>query len=66
MKLSSWNPKYYFPTGSVACKLAFGARRVRCDACRVNFATFRLVRHRRHHATPIAHDVTVHDRVPSR
>ncbi|MDX2151609.1 MAG: hypothetical protein SFV54_12800 [Bryobacteraceae bacterium] len=45
-KLSSWNPKYYFPTGSVAFKVALGARRVRCDSCRVNFATFRFVRRR--------------------
>lgn len=41
MDLSSWSEEYYSARGWVAFKLYFGARRLRCDYCRVNFAGYR-------------------------
>jgi hypothetical protein len=35
---------HYRVTGSTRLKLAFGARRMRCEVCRCNFASFRLRR----------------------
>jgi hypothetical protein len=41
MDLSTWDPKYYHVGGWTALRLAIGARRWRCEACRCNFASFR-------------------------
>ena len=44
--LTFWSPQYYRPPLVVSLKLAFGARRLRCEVCRHNFASFRLLRTR--------------------
>ncbi len=46
MDLSTWEMKYYNPPQWSVIKLALGARRLRCEACRCNFASFRLVKER--------------------
>jgi DNA-directed RNA polymerase subunit RPC12/RpoP len=55
MDLSSWSEEHYSARGWVAFKLYFGARRLRCDYCRVNFAGFRPAKMRsRRHLKPTA------------
>jgi len=44
MELVTWDEKHYRPTGSMVLKLRFGAKHVRCDVCRVNFASFRKIK----------------------
>ncbi len=46
MDLSTWELKYYSPTQWSLIKLAMGARRLRCEACRCNFASFRFIKER--------------------
>lgn len=46
MDLSSWEQKYYSPSQWSIVKLAVGGSRVRCEACRCNFVSFRLVKER--------------------
>jgi hypothetical protein len=42
MDLNSWKEKAFpDPPFRVAFKVAFGARRWRCEYCRLNFASFR-------------------------
>lgn len=41
MDLNSWSGKTFKPAGVVKFKLAFGAKRWRCEYCRLNFASFR-------------------------
>ena len=42
--LTVWSEQYYRAPFSITLKIAFGARRVRCEACRHNFASFRAVK----------------------
>ena len=44
MELVNWDEKHYRPGGRTLVKLRLGARHVRCDVCRVNFASFRRVK----------------------
>jgi len=46
MDLSSWELKYYSPTRWSIFKLGIGGRRLRCEACRCNFVSFRLTKER--------------------
>ena len=46
MDLSSWELKYYSPTQWSLIKLGVGGRRLRCEACRCNFVSFRLTKER--------------------
>ena len=41
MDLNSWTGKTYTPTGWTAIKASLGARKWRCEYCRLNFASFR-------------------------
>lgn len=41
LDLTSWSPEHYFARGWVKVLLMFGARRLRCDYCRHNFAGYR-------------------------
>jgi DNA-directed RNA polymerase subunit RPC12/RpoP len=41
MDLNGWTGKTYEPPFFVRLKIYFGARRWRCEYCRINFATFR-------------------------
>lgn len=45
--LTSWNPKYYTPSLLTRIYIALGARRVRCERCRYNFASMKPIRRRR-------------------
>src|SRR2546421_11555 len=40
MDLNQWSGKTYTPHGWTAVKIFFGARRWRCEYCRLNFASF--------------------------
>jgi hypothetical protein len=42
--LTVWTEQYYRAPFGLALKIAFGARRRRCEACRHNFASFRLLK----------------------
>lgn len=44
MDLSSWDQKHYHAPARIRLKVALGARRMRCEACRCNFASFRVRR----------------------
>jgi hypothetical protein len=44
MDLSTWSESYYQAKASFKILMGFGAKRVRCDACRVNFVSFRRVK----------------------
>jgi len=44
MDLSTWDSKYYRVPGWSKVRLALGANRWRCDACRCNFVSFRPCR----------------------
>jgi hypothetical protein len=46
MDLSTWELKYYSPTRWSLIQLAMGGRRLRCEACRCNFVSFRLTKER--------------------
>ncbi len=46
MDLSTWEQKYYSTTRWSMFKLGFGARRLRCEACRCNFVSFRFIKER--------------------
>jgi hypothetical protein len=46
MDLSTWELKYYSPTQWSLIKLSLGGRRLRCEACRCNFVSFRLTKER--------------------
>lgn len=41
LDLNSWSGKTYVPGGWTGFKIAFGAKRWRCEYCRLNFASFR-------------------------
>jgi hypothetical protein len=41
MDLNGWTGKTYKPPLWVAIKIVFGATRLRCEYCRLNFASFR-------------------------
>lgn len=41
MDLNSWTGKNYIPPFWVRMKIRFGAKRWRCEYCRINFASFR-------------------------
>lgn len=57
--LAFWSPQYYRPPLGVALKLALGARRLRCEACRHNFASFRLLqaRYRKPSTETVSRDI---------
>lgn len=40
-ELTTWSEDHYSAVGMTAIKISLGARRYRCDQCRVNFASFR-------------------------
>ncbi|MDX2182329.1 MAG: hypothetical protein SFV18_22255 [Bryobacteraceae bacterium] len=42
-ELTTWSEKYHRTTAWQAWRLALGAKRVRCAACRCNFVSFRKV-----------------------
>lgn len=44
MDLSKWSREYYSPALLTRMMLAIGAKAVRCEYCRNNFWSFRLVR----------------------
>ena len=44
MDLSTWDQKHYTVTRWSLMKLGFGARRLRCEACRCNFVSFRFTK----------------------
>ena len=44
--LSSWSERYYHPPFTVVVKLGLGAKPLRCETCRCNFASFRLLKER--------------------
>lgn len=44
MDLSRWSRDYYNPRTLTRVMLAFGAKPVRCEYCRNNFWSFRLIR----------------------
>ncbi len=46
LDLTTWSEKYVQPRTSQKWMMAFGAKRVRCAACRCNFVSFRQVRGR--------------------
>lgn len=50
--LTVWTEQYYRPPFGIALKIAFGARRRRCEACRHNFASFRFVKSRYQRPSP--------------
>ena len=41
MDLNRWTGESYHPKGITKFKVMFGARRFRCEYCRLNFASFR-------------------------
>jgi len=41
MDLNTWTGKTYTPTGKTAFKVNMGAKKWRCEYCRLNFASFR-------------------------
>ncbi len=41
LDLNSWSGKAYTPTGWTALKVNLGAKKWRCEYCRINFASFR-------------------------
>lgn len=41
LDLTTWETKYYHVSGWMSFKLAIGANRWRCEACRRNFVSFR-------------------------
>lgn len=42
--LTTWSLDYYNPPASILWKLRLGAKRLRCAACRCNFASWKPVR----------------------
>lgn len=46
MDLGVWDARYYSPSLPARIKMAFGGKRFRCEACRCNFVTFRLMKER--------------------
>jgi hypothetical protein len=46
MDLGVWDARYYSPTLAARIKMAVGGKRFRCEACRCNFVTFRLMKER--------------------
>lgn len=42
--LTTWDPRYYAPGPMTVFLMSLGAKRVRCDACRYNFVSFRRVK----------------------
>lgn len=41
MDLTTWSESYYRPSFGMRLQMLFGAKRVRCEACRCNFVSFR-------------------------
>lgn len=41
MDLTTWTESHYRPTFWMRLNMFFGAKRVRCEACRCNFVSFR-------------------------
>jgi hypothetical protein len=41
MDLTTWSESHYRPTLLMRLKMLFGGKRVRCEACRCNFVSFR-------------------------
>jgi Zn finger protein HypA/HybF involved in hydrogenase expression len=44
--LSFWSEEHYLPTRWTRLLLNFGAKRLRCEVCRFNFAGFRPIKER--------------------
>lgn len=44
--LSTWSEKYYIAGFWTEVKIALGGKRLRCEGCRVNFASFRRARYK--------------------
>jgi hypothetical protein len=44
MDLSRWTREFYNPTTTTRFMLALSAKPVRCEYCRLNFWSFRLIR----------------------
>lgn len=44
--LSTWQLRYYRPPFMTMLKMHLGGRRMRCEACRQNFVSFRLMKER--------------------
>ncbi|MBI4902629.1 MAG: hypothetical protein HY820_03275 [Acidobacteria bacterium] len=63
MDLSSWNEDHYLPKWGTKVKMRLGAKRLRCEYCRLNFAGWRPVkmkyqwRRRKKEETPVPVDV---------
>lgn len=54
MDLTSWSEEHYNARGMLAFKLYFGAKRLRCDYCRVNFAGYRPAKIKYRRAKPVS------------
>jgi hypothetical protein len=46
-QLSTWSPRVFSPGVWDQIKIGLGARRVRCERCRRNFSSFRMIARRR-------------------
>lgn len=46
MDLSSWSEEHYSPRWVTLMKMRFGAKRLRCEYCRFNWAGFKPVKER--------------------
>jgi len=44
MDLGTWDLKYYEPPSGQKFRMNLGAKRFRCEACRCNFVSFRLLK----------------------
>lgn len=44
--LSTWTEEHYLPRWKIQLMLTIGAKRLRCEYCRLNFAGFRPVKER--------------------
>lgn len=66
--LTFWSEQYYRPPFGITMQIALGARRLRCEACRHNFASFRMLKARykrpgeRNIAEPPAQSEAVRDK----
>jgi hypothetical protein len=46
-ELTTWDPKMFIPNRWQRLKIALGARRARCERCRMNFSSFRAFKRKR-------------------
>ncbi|MBI3682486.1 MAG: hypothetical protein HY235_19065 [Acidobacteria bacterium] len=44
MDLTTWSEEHYLPRFATWIRICFGAKRLRCEPCRLNFASFRVLR----------------------